>query len=96
MQINIQRLKSHLDILYEEKRQMQQALRRLTQLCEYGAEDPAVDLAFLTRKKRVCQEQLNCIQRRIALLTQTLEDVGRAQRHIENSLDAAVRKMKNC
>lgn len=96
MQINTQRLKSHIDILYEEKRQMQQALRRLTQLCECGVGNPMVDLSVLIRQKRVCQEQLNRIQHRITLLTQTLDTVVRAQHQIDSSLDAAIRTIKSC
>lgn len=94
MQININRLKMHIDILYEEKQEIQKVLKELTYLYECADIDPTIDISFIKRQESTCRQQLENIQRRIDLLTETVDDSTSTQQHARRSLDSALRQIK--
>lgn len=94
MQVNIAGLKNHLDILYAEKREAQNVLKKLAELYECAITDPTNDISFIKNQESACRQQLEHIQRRIDLLTETVDNLSVAQQRVKSSLDSAIRQVE--
>lgn len=94
MQIHIARLKNHLDILYAEKRETQKLQKALVELYECAITDPTIDISFIKKQEYICCQQLEHIQRRINLLTETVDNMSITQQRAKSSLDSAIRQVR--